>query len=101
MSLCCGTEPPPSMRISRDRDQTVPKDASTCWMYGLAASAGVGCISPVTESFCAAADGDQARGRIAFVLLRMARPGISGKRFGLRAQARGIEADRQPEEGLG
>ena len=30
MSLCVGTAPPPSMRIRRERDQTVPKDASTC-----------------------------------------------------------------------
>ena len=51
MSLCCGTDPPPAIRISRERDHTVLKDASTCWMYGLAASAGVGFISPVTASF--------------------------------------------------
>ena len=63
------------MRIRRERDQTVSKDASTCWRYGLASSAGVGCISPATKSFCVAADGDQARGGIALVLLRMARPG--------------------------
>ena len=99
-SLCSGTLPPPAIRISRERDQTVEKEASTCCRYGLASSAGVGAIAPAKKSFCAPPTDDQARGRIAFVLLRMPRPGARGQRLHLRPQALRVEADRQAKEWL-
>src|SRR5688572_8841444 len=51
-SLCSGTLPPPAIRISRERDQTVEKEASTCCRYGLASRAGVGAIAPTKTSVC-------------------------------------------------
>ena len=49
----------------------------------------------------AAADGDEPRGGVAFVFAGMARPGRGRQRLNLDPQPLGVEADRQPEKGLG
>ena len=71
-------------------------------MYGLASERGRRLhLARNDGSFCAAVDGDEPRGRIARVFLRVARPGVGRQRLDLDAQARRVEADRQAEKGLG